>query len=108
MTPLLEVRHLSKHFGGVAALDDCSLSLAEGFVTGLIGPNGAGKTTLLNVISGLARPDAGTVHFDGHDVTALPTHRVASLRLVRTFQIARELSGLTVLENLLLAPPHQR
>jgi ABC-type branched-subunit amino acid transport system ATPase component len=107
MTLLLEVKHLSKHFGGVAALDDCSLSLGKGLVTGLIGPNGAGKTTLLNVISGLVKPDSGTVVFDGHDVTALPLHRVASLGLARTFQIVRELSGLTVLENLLLAPMHQ-
>ncbi len=107
MTALLEVTHVSKHFGGVAALDDCSLSLAKGSVTGLIGPNGAGKTTLLNVISGLVKPDTGTVRFDGDEITALPTHRIASLGLVRTFQIVRELSGLTVLENLLLAPVHQ-
>jgi ABC-type branched-subunit amino acid transport system ATPase component len=107
MTPLLDVQHLSKHFGGVAALDDCSLSLGKGLVTGLIGPNGAGKTTLLNVISGLVKPDSGTVVFDGRDVSALPMHRVVGLGLVRTFQIVRELSGLTVLENLLLAPMHQ-
>ncbi len=80
----------------------------KGEVTGLIGPNGAGKTTLLNVISGLVKCDTGKVHFDGQDITTLPMHRVASLGLVRTFQIVRELSGLTVLENLLLAPVHQR
>jgi ABC-type branched-subunit amino acid transport system ATPase component len=108
MTALLEVRDVSKHFGGLAALDRCSLSLERGQVTGLIGPNGAGKTTLLNVISGLVKPDTGTVHFDGRDVTGQPMHRVASLGLVRTFQIVRELGGLTVLENLLLAPFHQR
>lgn len=108
MTPLLDVQHVSKHFGGVAALDDCSLSLRKGEVTGLIGPNGAGKTTLLNVISGLVKCDTGRVHFNGGDITTLPMHRVASLGLVRTFQIVRELGGLTVLENLLLAPVHQR
>lgn len=108
MTPLLEVKDLSKHFGGVAALDRCSLSLAKGEVTGLIGPNGAGKTTLLNAVSGLVKPDSGSVLFNGRDVIALPMHRVAALGLLRTFQIVRELSGLTVLENLLLAPPHQR
>jgi len=108
MTPLLEVQHVSKHFGGVAALDDCSLSLRKGDVTGLIGPNGAGKTTLLNVISGLVKCDTGQVHFNGRDITTLPMHRVALLGLARTFQIVRELSGLTVLENLLLAPVHQR
>jgi ABC-type branched-subunit amino acid transport system ATPase component len=108
MTPLLEVQHVGKHFGGVAALDNCSLSLRKGEVTGLIGPNGAGKTTLLNVISGLVKCDTGQVHFDGQDITVLPMHRVAALGLARTFQIVRELSGLTVLENLLLAPAHQR
>ena len=108
MTVLLKVQNLSKHFGGVAALKDCSLALGKGDVTGLIGPNGAGKTTLLNIISGLVKPDTGSVHFDGQDVTGQPMHRVASLGLVRTFQIVRELSGLTVLENLLLAPVHQR
>jgi ABC-type branched-subunit amino acid transport system ATPase component len=108
MTALLDVRDVSKHFGGLAALDHCSLSLGKGEVTGLIGPNGAGKTTLLNVISGLVKPDSGTVHFNGRDVTRQPMHRVASLGLVRTFQIVRELGGLTVLENLLLAPFHQR
>lgn len=108
MTALLEVHDVSKHFGGLAALDHCSLSLAKGEVTGLIGPNGAGKTTLLNVISGLVKPDSGTVRFDGRDVTGQPMHRVAALGLVRTFQIVRELGGLTVLENLLLAPFHQR
>jgi ABC-type branched-subunit amino acid transport system ATPase component len=108
MTALLKVESVSKHFGGIAALDDCSLSLAKGDVTGLIGPNGAGKTTLLNVISGLVRCDTGKVYFDGKDVTALPMRRIASVGLVRTFQIVRELSGLTVLENLLLAPMHQR
>ena len=108
MTAILTLDGVSKHFGGVAALDDCSLSLRKGEVTGLIGPNGAGKTTLLNIISGLVKPDSGTVQFDGVDITALPMHRVASLGLARTFQIVRELSGLTVLENLLLAPGQQR
>ncbi|MES2197934.1 MAG: ABC transporter ATP-binding protein [Pseudomonadota bacterium] len=108
MTTLLEVTDVSKYFGGVAALDSCSLSLGRGQVTGLIGPNGAGKTTLLNVISGLVKPDSGTVAFRGEDITVLPMHRVASRGLVRTFQIVRELSGLTVLESLLLVPGQQR
>jgi ABC-type branched-subunit amino acid transport system ATPase component len=107
MTGFLTVEHVRKNFGGVAALDGCSLSLKKGFVTGLIGPNGAGKTTLLNVISGLVKPDAGSVHFDGDDITGMPTNLIASLGLVRTFQIVRELGGLTVLENLLLSPGHQ-
>ncbi len=107
MSAFLNVSHISKHFGGVAALNDCSLSLGKGRVTGIIGPNGAGKTTLLNVITGLEKPDSGSIAFDGHDVTGLPMHRIASLSLVRTFQIVRELRGLTVFENLLLSPPHQ-
>ena len=107
MTGYLHVRDISKSFGGVLALDDCSLALERGRVTGIIGPNGAGKTTLLNVITGLVKPDRGSIIFDGHDITARPVHRIASLGLVRTFQIVRELRGLTVLENLLLAPPHQ-
>ncbi|TAI64496.1 ATP-binding cassette domain-containing protein, partial [Bradyrhizobium sp. Leo170] len=81
MSAFLRVEHLSKHFGGVAALHDCSLSFAKGRVTGLIGPNGAGKTTLLNTITGLVNPDRGSVAFNGHDVTGLPMHRIASLGL---------------------------
>ena len=107
MTGYLHVRDVSKAFGGVLALNDCSLAFERGRVTGIIGPNGAGKTTLLNVITGLVKPDRGSITFDDHDITAWPVHRIASLGLVRTFQIVRELRGLTVLENLLLAPPHQ-
>lgn len=107
MTDMLHIRDVSKHFGGVAALNDCTLAFEKGKVTGLIGPNGAGKTTLLNVISGLVKPDSGSVHFEGRDITDQPANRIAALGLVRTFQIVRELGGLTVLENLLLAPPHQ-
>jgi ABC-type branched-subunit amino acid transport system ATPase component len=107
MTGYLHVRDVSKSFGGVLALNDCSLALERGRVTGIIGPNGAGKTTLLNVITGLVKPDRGSITFDDRDITAWPVHRIASLGLVRTFQIVRELRGLTVLENLLLAPPHQ-
>jgi ABC-type branched-subunit amino acid transport system ATPase component len=104
---LLAIERLQKHFGGVAALDNCSLSLGKGSITGLIGPNGAGKTTLLNVVSGLVKADAGSVYFNGADITGLSTHRIAALGLVRTFQIVRELGGLTVLENLLLSPRRQ-
>ena len=108
MTLLLTVTNLSKHYGGVAALDGCSLALKQGLVTGLIGPNGAGKTTLLSVMSGLVKPDSGSVIFKGQNVTGLPMHSVASMGMVRTFQIVRELSGLSLLENLLLAPARQR
>jgi ABC-type branched-subunit amino acid transport system ATPase component len=104
LTPLLQVSQLSKSFGGVAAVLDCSLDFSTGAITGLIGPNGAGKTTLLNLICGLVRPDQGRVIFQGQEITNLPSHRVAGLGLVRTFQIVREFRSLTVLENLLLAP----
>ena len=107
MTAYLSVENLTKRFGGVAAIDGCTLSLRKGLITGLIGPNGAGKTTLLNLISGMVKPDAGQVQFNSEDITGMPTHRIASLGLVRTFQIVRELSGLTVLESLLLSPGHQ-
>ncbi len=107
MTDYLTIDNLTKRFGGVAAIDGCTLSLRKGLITGLIGPNGAGKTTLLNLISGMVKPDAGRVSFEGHDITGVAAHRIASLGLVRTFQIVRELSGLTVLESLLLSPGHQ-
>lgn len=103
MSTMLAALNVSKHFGGIAALSDCTVDLQKGLVTGLIGPNGAGKTTLLNVISGLMPPDAGRVLLDGVDITGLLLHKVAKLGVVRTFQIARELANLTVLENLLLA-----
>jgi ABC-type branched-subunit amino acid transport system ATPase component len=107
MRDLLGIKGVSKHFGGVAALNDCTLSLAAGRITGIIGPNGAGKTTLLNVVSGLVKPDSGAIAFDGRDITALAVHQIASIGLVRTFQIVRELGGLTVLENMLLSAPRQ-
>ena len=102
--PLLEVRDLAKRFGGLKALDGCSLSVDAGAVTGLIGPNGAGKSTLLNVMTGLVRADSGQVLLEGRDVTATPMHRFPALGVARTFQIVRELGSLTVFENLLLAP----
>jgi ABC-type branched-subunit amino acid transport system ATPase component len=108
MADILTVSDIEKRFGGVAALGGCTLALGAGQITGLIGPNGAGKTTLLNVIGGLIRPDRGRVTFGGADVTGAAAPALAGLGLVRTFQIARELGNLTVLENLLLARPRQR
>jgi ABC-type branched-subunit amino acid transport system ATPase component len=105
MPTILNLAGVTKRYGGVAALDDCSMSLQAGRVTGLIGPNGAGKTTLLNVIGGLVNPDAGEIDFEGRSVLGLAPPQRARLGIVRTFQIARELGNLTVLENLLLARP---
>jgi len=107
LTPFLEVSELTRRYGGVAALDGLTLSLARGEVTGLIGPNGAGKTTLLNALTGLAAPEAGAVLFEGKTVTGFAAHRMAALGVVRSFQIVRELGSLSVFETLLLAPPHQ-
>ncbi|MBV0922926.1 ABC transporter ATP-binding protein [Halomicroarcula limicola] len=106
-SPLLEVEGLRKEFGGVTAVDGASFRVAPGSFTGLIGPNGAGKSTTFNCITGIHDPTAGTVRFDGRDVTGLPPYALAERGLVRTFQIARELSEMTVLENVMLAPPGQ-
>lgn len=96
-----------KTFGGIHALEDVSLRVTEGSITGIVGPNGAGKSTLFNIMSGLMPPDRGEVWFRGEQVTGRPPHVLAHRGLVRTFQISRELGELTVLENLLLARPRQ-
>jgi branched-chain amino acid transport system ATP-binding protein/neutral amino acid transport system ATP-binding protein len=100
--PLLEVRGLVRRFGGVVALDGLDLAVRRGTVTALIGPNGAGKSTAFQCISGVIRPDAGRVTFDGQDITGARPDRVTRAGLVRSFQIARGIPRLTVLENLLL------
>ena len=105
--PLLQIDGLARHFGGIAALDDATFDVREGTVTALIGPNGAGKTTLFNVVSGFYHPDRGTIHFDGHRIDGKPPHRVAARGLVRTFQITKALTRMTVLENVLLAARDQ-
>ena len=104
---LLAVSALEKRFGGNRAVDGASFTVGAGSITGLIGPNGAGKTTCFNCIAGALRPDAGTVSFDGEDITGIPPHRVFRRGLVRTFQIPQELGGMTVLENLMLARSDQ-
>jgi branched-chain amino acid transport system ATP-binding protein len=100
---LLEVEHITVRFGGVTALDDASLRVNAGEIVGLIGPNGAGKTTFFNCVSGVLRPDGGRVIFDGHDLGELPPHRRSRLGLARTFQNLQLFSGLTALENLMVA-----
>jgi len=105
--PLLSVRGLRKQFGGIVAVDGATFDVEAGSLTGLIGPNGAGKSTTFDLITGVQRPDAGSVVFDGADVTTYRADRLAREGLVRTFQIARELSEMTVLENVMLAPRDQ-
>ncbi|AUG47303.1 ABC transporter ATP-binding protein [Haloarcula taiwanensis] len=106
-SPLLEVDGLRKEFGGVVAVDGATFSVAEGSLTGLIGPNGAGKSTTFNCITGIHEPTGGRVTFDGQNITGLAPYTLANRGLVRTFQIARELSDMTVIENVMLAPGGQ-
>ncbi|WP_254523540.1 ABC transporter ATP-binding protein [Natrinema caseinilyticum] len=106
--PVLELNGLEKHFGGITAVDGTSFSVERGTITGLIGPNGAGKSTTFNCITGVHTPDAGSVVFDGTEITGLEPYEIASRGLVRTFQIAREFPEMTVLENMMLAPKQQR
>ena len=97
--PLLEVKGLAKHFGGVKAVDACSFTVPQGSITALIGPNGSGKTTAFNLIDGTMPPSAGEVWFDGRRIDGLPPYRRAYLGLGRTFQITRLFRAMTVLEN---------
>lgn len=96
---LLEVRGVTKRFGGLLAVADLSFSLAPGEILGLIGPNGAGKTTVFNLISGFLLPDAGEIRLRGRSLVGLKPHQICRLGLARTFQIARPFVHLTVLEN---------
>ena len=106
-TPLA-VENLRKSFGGLTAVYGLSFEIEAGTLTGLIGPNGAGKSTTFNLITCFLDPDGGTVRFRGDDVTGKEPNELAERGLVRTFQIARELEDMTVLENMMLAPKHQR
>ena len=101
---MLSATGLRKSFGGNRAVDGADLTISEGTITALIGPNGAGKSTVVNLFSGSLAPDGGQVILSGQDVTSWPSHRIARRGLIRTFQLSRELQGLTVLENLLVTP----
>ncbi|TMC01194.1 MAG: ABC transporter ATP-binding protein [Chloroflexi bacterium] len=97
--PQLELRRVTKRFGGVAAVDGVTFQVAKGDIVGIIGPNGAGKTTLLNCISGLYRLDGGDIRWDGASISGMAPHRVARLGIGRTFQIVRPFGSMTVREN---------
>jgi ABC-type branched-subunit amino acid transport system ATPase component len=103
--PLLDVQGVSKSFGGVHAVIDCSFTVAAHAIVGLIGPNGAGKSTAIEVVSGFQRPDSGTIRFAESEIQGKPSHEVSRLGLIRTFQLAREWPHMTVAENLLVAAP---
>jgi branched-chain amino acid transport system ATP-binding protein len=103
MTALLDVRALDKRFGGLVVTDHLDLQVGEREIHALIGPNGAGKTTLVAQLAGQLASDGGTVHFDGHDVTALDAHRRARRGLLRSFQVTRLFKSLSVRENMAFA-----
>ena len=105
---MLRVERLRKSFGGLVAVAGATFAALPGRITALVGPNGAGKTTVFNMISGFITPDDGRVEFEGQDITGLPPHRRARLRIARTFQDVRIFEGLTVEENLLLGLPSRR
>jgi len=104
---ILQVNNLSKYFGGLAAVSNCSLKIRKGSITGVIGPNGSGKTTLFNLIAGNLKPSKGNVLFQDEDITGIPSYELFSKGLLRTFQIAHEFTNLTVLENLMMVPGNQ-
>ncbi|RPG98186.1 MAG: ABC transporter ATP-binding protein [Candidatus Pelagibacter sp. TMED106] len=104
---ILEIEHLSKYFGGLAAVSKCSLKIKKGSITGIIGPNGSGKTTLFNLIAGNLKTSEGKVIFNNENITDTPSYELFSKGLLRTFQIAHEFTNLSVLENLMMVPGNQ-
>ena len=104
---ILKVEKLTKYFGGIAAVANCSLNIKQGSITGIIGPNGSGKTTLFNLIAGNLKPNSGKVIFNDENITEIPSYELFGKGLLRTFQIAHEFTNLTVLENLMMVPPNQ-
>lgn len=104
---MIKVENIVKRFGGLTAVDGCSLEVPAGSITAVIGPNGAGKTTLFSIIAGFLKPNAGRVLMDGEDITGMSPPQLFRKGLVRTFQIPHELPRMTVLENLMLVPEAQ-
>ena len=104
---MLKVKSLSRHFGGLRAVDEVSFSIPNGSITGLIGPNGAGKTTLFNVIAGFYPPTSGRVFLEDEDITEFSPHKLFECGVLRTFQIPHEFGSLSVMENLMMVPSGQ-
>lgn len=102
---LLQIAEVSKRFGGLRAVHDCSFDVEPGSLTGLIGPNGAGKSTLFNLISGLFKPDAGSIRLDGEELVGSRPDEIADLGVGRTFQTPRSFDTLSSVENLLASAP---
>jgi neutral amino acid transport system ATP-binding protein len=106
--PILVADKVTRRFGGLTAVDVDHIEVPRGAITALIGPNGAGKTTLFNLLCGFDKPNSGTWSFDGKDLSGIPSFKVARMGQVRTFQLTKSLSLLTVLENMKLGAPHQK
>jgi neutral amino acid transport system ATP-binding protein len=106
-TPILEIRDLRKHFGGIHAVRGAGFSVPKGSITALIGPNGAGKTTLFNLVTGFYRPDSGAVLYEGRSIFGQRPYKIARAGMVRTFQITKALAAMPVIDNMMLAAPDQ-
>ena len=104
---ILRIKNLTKYFGGLAAVSNCSFDIKKGTITGIIGPNGSGKTTLFNLIAGNLNSSIGKVFFNDEDITNVPSYELFSKGILRTFQIAHEFTNLSVLENLMMVPANQ-
>jgi branched-chain amino acid transport system ATP-binding protein len=102
MSPMLEVTNLTRHFGGLTAVDDLSFTMGQGEIVGLIGPNGAGKTTCFNMVSGALRPSSGTIAFKGRTINGMKAHEVCKLGVTRTFQVVQPFPEMTALENVMI------
>lgn len=104
---MLQISKINKSFGGLKVLNNLSLKIEKGSISGLIGPNGAGKTTLFNVINGSIKPDSGSVQLNNYELIDLQPHELFEIGVLRTFQIPHEFFSLTVLDNLLVVPPNK-
>ena len=100
---MLSLKNISKSFGGIKAVDKCTFEVEENTITSLIGPNGAGKTTVFNIVSGLTKPDSGTIKLMNKNITSLPAFKIAQTGISRTFQISKVFRNLSIKDNLLIA-----
>lgn len=106
--PILSVDRATKHFGGLVAIWNLSFDVQAGEVIGLMGPNGAGKTTLINLITGVYKPDEGSIRFKGHEIEGLPPHKICRLGIARTYQIPQPFSSLTAIQNIMVSAIYAR